>query len=299
LHQCGELARWSNASQPRADLSGSNTAADSSVVPHLFPVAALGSQCEALHAGAPEWTEMSTMVRPECQHFLDEIQEKRDDLIALQQELQTAPTNFKPGIKKRIAECQAQIDALEKSFSECEGVQPLPAPIAAVFPSTVFIGTSNAAFPTLGPASATATMTFSQADYNSVLFTFPATLVGTFTVTFLGFGVFTNAVTASLSPSSAGGSFERSTGHVDIAQANFYIDNSQWFIADSTLQFTPLTTRSVPSPLSGTLIGAPLNRTTNPGRLVLVGSSTLTGGYYSGTVVDILIDGVLSQFPPP
>jgi len=241
------------------------------------------------------------MVRPECQHFLEEMESIRAEIIDLEKDRQAAPPGMKGNITLAIGKKKAELDRLQNAFNECEGVPQLPDPIAAVFPCTVSISTNNTAFPALGPASATATMTFSQEDYKQVLFTFPATPISSFTVTFLGIGVYTNVITASLSPSNAGGSFERSTGHVDIPQANFYMDNSQWFIPDSTLQFAPLTTRSVPSslPFVGSLTGAPLSRTNSLGRLVLVGSSALSGGYYGGTIVDIIMDGILSQFPPP
>lgn len=239
------------------------------------------------------------MVRPECQSILDDISDLRSEVVQFQQDLNAADTYKQmQDAAKEIKKLNAQIAQRQSDFDKCEGNPPLPGPIGALFPSRVSVATNNSTFRTLGAPSAAAGMFFSQADYSSVAFSFPSTDMGTFP---FGFIPVSNTLSAKLSLSPASGSFERSTGHVDIPSATFLVHHSFPLIVDSTVVFTPLTTRTVPSSLSlvGSLTGLPLDRSASPGRVVLVGSSTLVGGNFGGTVVDMIIDGILSQFPPP
>jgi len=241
------------------------------------------------------------MVRPECQQILNTIADLESDRVQLQIDLHYAPTyQDRQKIAAEIKVFTERINGLRREFDECEGITPLPDPIGALFPSRVFVATNNSTFPALGPATAAATMFFSQADYGSVAFTFPDTAIGTFPWRIFGQTVVSNVLSAQLI-SGGSGSFERSTGHVDIPTATFLVHHSFGLIISSTVVFTPLTTRTVPSSLSlpGSLSGLPLSKGASPGRVVLVGSSTLMGGNFGGTVVDIIIDGTLSQFPPP
>lgn len=241
------------------------------------------------------------MVRPECQEILNTIADLESDRVQFQLDLHQARTyEDRQRISAEIKQITSRIGDLSREFDECEGRTPLPNPIGALFPSRVFVATNNSSFPGLGPAAAAAGMFFSQANYASVVFTFPDSAIGTFPFTIFGKTVVSNVLSAQL-VSGGSGSFERSTGHVDIPSATFLVHHSIGLIASSTVVFTPLTTRTVPSSLSilGSLSGLPLTGGANPGRVVLVGSSTLMGGNFGGTVVDLIIDGKLSQFPPP
>jgi hypothetical protein len=240
------------------------------------------------------------MVRPECQRILDTISDKKADLVQFQLDLQAAPTyEMQTDAASEIKKLNAEIRRLERDFNECEGLPNLPDPIGALFPCRVFAGTSNSTFSFLSSGSIAAGMFFSQAAHASVQFFFPDSPVGTFACMVGSASIPANVVSARLN-APASGSFERSTGHIDLPMVSFTVDHSSPFLVDSTVVFVPLTTRTVPSALSpvGTLTGFPLNRGATPGRVVLVGSSTLAGGNFAGTVVDITIYGTLSQFPP-
>lgn len=236
------------------------------------------------------------MVRPECQSIADEIYLKQADRLELYKDRAMARTYLERSkIAAKIKVLNAEIDGLESDLRSCEGLPPIPPPLTAAYTNTLFAMTNNPSFPVLGPSTAASTLTFSQANYTNVELTVPTTPIGAFTATFAGFPVATNTLSAVLQPPS-GGTYERSTGHVNLPSATFVISHSSPFLAGSSATFAPLTTRSVSSALSGSLTGVPVSGTA-PTRMILVGSATLVGGNYGGTIVDLIIDGFVSQVP--
>lgn len=236
------------------------------------------------------------MVRPECQPIADELYLKQADRLELYKDRAMARTYLERSqIAAKIRVLNGQIDGLESDLRSCEGLPPIPSPLASAFSSTLFAMTDNTSFPVLGPSTAASTLTFSQANYTNVELTVPTTPMGTFTATLAGIPLATNTLSAVLQPPS-GGTYEMSTGHVTLPSATFVISHSSPFLAGSSATFAPLTTRSVSSALSGSLTGVPVSATA-PARLILVGSTTLVGGSYAGIIVDLIIDGFLAQVP--
>jgi len=239
------------------------------------------------------------MTRPECAHFLVEIEQEEQVLQGLQELLgEASGTLGKQKIAGEIKKKQRHIEDLEDEFASCQGLPPLPDPLTSPFPSSVSINSDNPTFAAFAPApAANATLTFSQRGYSSVQLAFPEIVVGTLEERIL-FLVVSNTIRSRL-VSGGYGPFELSTGHIDMT-AVFSVSNSVATFGDSELHLVPLTTRSVATSLSpvGSLFGSPLSRNTNPGALVLVGSSLLTGGYYRGTRIDVTISGLLAQLPP-
>jgi hypothetical protein len=242
------------------------------------------------------------MVKPECQDIADELQDTRVALAIAQQDFLEAERNSqeKQRLKKEVVRLLDRVRELEGSLRDCEGLPPYPQPVRALFTCTAIVRTSSAVLPTSTTSNIPAAMTFSDVFYRLVEFTFPDTVVGGVAAG-VGPATVTNSISAR-TVSTVVGVFEQSSGHIDIPSASFDVRQSLAFTENGTVTFTPLTTRTVSSPSapSGTLMGMPLDRSVTPGRVVLVGSSVLVGAVcFRGTAVDLILDGVLSGFPPP
>jgi hypothetical protein len=240
------------------------------------------------------------MVRPECQDIDNQLQDVKAALVVAQQDFLSAERNSeaKQNAKKEVVRLLDRLRELERNLRECEGLPPFPQPVRALFTCMVFAATSTSIFVPTGASNVQAGMIFSDIDFRLVEFTFPDTPVGT-SVAGVPPLTLTNVISAKTA-STATGSFERSTGHIDL-NARFEVHQSLDFADNGTVDFMPLTTRTVPSPMApgGVLVGMPLARSGTPGRVVLVGSSVFAGGvFFNGTTVDLIIDGVLSAFPP-
>jgi hypothetical protein len=244
------------------------------------------------------------MVNPACQDIANQLQDTRTELAIAQQDFLDEPPNSetKQKARKEVVRLFGLMQDLERSLRDCEGLPPFPQPIRALFTSTVRVATSTPVFttPAGGTSNVQTTMTFSDVDYRLVEFTFPSTPIGS-SVGGIGPATVTNVISASTVPTVVTGTFERSTGHIDMTSASFDIRQSLAFTENGTVDFKPLTTRTVPSPMApgGILTGMPLDRSVTPGRVILVGSSVLGGAlFFKGTLIDLIIDGVLSAFPP-
>lgn len=236
------------------------------------------------------------MVRPECQDIANQLQDARVELAVAQQDFLEAPRNseVKQEARKAVLKLNNLVQDLERSLRDCEGLPPFPQPIRALFTSTVRVATNTSIFTPTNPSNVPVSMTFSDVDYRLVEFSFPDTVVGTSAVG----GI--NSISAR-TVSTVGGAFERSTGHINMAIALFEVRQSLDIVENGTVNFMPLTTRTVSSPMApgGILMGMPLDRSVTPGRVILVGSSVLSGAlFFRGTSIDLIIDGVLSAFPP-
>lgn len=236
------------------------------------------------------------MVKPECQHFLDEIFARRIEIDELQEELAIAPTNQKARIAQRIKELVAEVDRLEVAFDECEDVPPPPTPIEATMASTITVATDDSRFLSLGPVFAALTFRFSQRDYALVAMGFPPTVLGTIPITILGLPILSNTVTARV-VSGFAGPYTRADDSLSIP-TDFVLDHSAPTLGYSTVRMT-LTTGTVSTSLPpGTLSGSPISRAANSlGRVTLVGASVLSDSF-AGTAVTAIVRGTLTQFPP-
>jgi hypothetical protein len=241
------------------------------------------------------------MVKPECQDINGQLQDARNELATAQQDWVSEPVNsaYRQKLRKEVVRLGNLVGELERSLRDCEGLPQFPQPIHALFTSTVFVGTNTSIFTSSGASNVQASMGYSDVDYRLVEFTFPDTVVGA-SVGGIPPVTITNFISAKTG-STATGAFDRSTGHIDLPIARFEVHQSLDFADNGTVDFIPLTTRTVPSPIApgGILTGRPLDRSLTPGRVILVGSSVLQGGiFFKGTAVDLIIDGVLSAFPP-
>jgi hypothetical protein len=240
------------------------------------------------------------MVRPECQGIADQLQDARRDLTIAQEDFLAAERNsqVKQQARAEVIRLYNLVQELERSLRDCEGLPPFPQPVRALFTSTVVVNTSNPVIVATRTQNVQASMTFSSIDYRLVEFTFPDTPVAT-TTGGIGPVTGTNTIFAK-TPSTVVGAFERSTGHIDMQTARFDVRNDVDFLENGTADFMPLTTRTVPSPNSGSLMGTALGAGGTPGGVVLVGSSVFRGGVgssFNGTSIDLTINGVLSDFP--
>ena len=241
------------------------------------------------------------MVKPECQEIANNLQDARNELAIAQQDFLEAERNseYKQKLKKEVNRLLDLVRELERSLRDCEGLPQFPQPIRTLFASAVVVITNSPVIPSSVTSNVPASIGFSDIDYRLVEFTFPNTVVGT-VVGGIPPVTATNSISAN-TISTAVGAFERPTGHIDIPSARFDVHQSLAFTENGTVDFNPLTTRTVPSPRApgGVLTGMPLDRSSTPGRVILVGSSVLGGALcFRGTSVDLIIDGVLSAFPP-
>jgi hypothetical protein len=240
------------------------------------------------------------MTRPECQDIANDLQDARNELAIAQHDWLEEPRNSanKARLRREVVRLQNLAHDLERSLRDCEGLPQFPQPIRALFTCRVFVITSASIFTPTNPSNIQASMIFSDIDYRRVEFSFPDTPVGTSTGGIPPLTV-TNTISARTVPAVAYGAFERTTGHIDMASAGFEVRQSLDFADNGSVNFMPLTTRTVPSPIAGILTGMPLDRSATPGRVILVGSSVLSGAvFFGGTSIDLIIDGVLSAFPP-
>ena len=125
---------------------------------------------------------------------------------------------------------------------------------------------------------------------------FPSTVLGTFSVTFLGLPVLSNTVIARVA-SGGQGSYVRGNDSLSIP-TDFALDHTAPLLGTSTFSMT-LTTGTVSTSLPpGSLTGMPISRSpASRGRVALVGASVLNGAF-SGTVITAIIRGTLTSFPP-
>jgi hypothetical protein len=243
----------------------------------------------------------TVVVKPECQGIEDELQVARDRLTAAQQDfLEAAPNSAeKAAAKKRAKEALDLVYGLERQQRDCEGLPQYPDPVRALFTCTVSFSTNTSVLPFGVTQNVPASMVLWNIDYRQVEFSFPSTDVAAVVVGAPPLAV-TNVVSAK-TVSTVTGVYERSTGHIDMASARFEVKQSVNVFDNGTAEFNPLTTRTAMSPTApgGMLMGRPLDRSGVPGRVVLVGSTVLSsGGCFNGVSVDMIIDGVLSAFPP-
>jgi hypothetical protein len=233
------------------------------------------------------------MVKPECQGIADQLQDATSDLAVAQQDFLSEPVNseVKQRARAEVVRLYNLVQDLERSLRDCEGLPQFPQPVRALFTSTAIVATNIPVFSPTRPSNIQASMTFSSIDYQLVEFSFPDTPVGTSVGGVTGVLTFTN-VTSAKTASTVTGAFERSTGHIVMPNARFDVRQSLDAADNGTVNFMPLTTRTVSSPSSpmGTLTGRALDRSVTPGRVVLVGSSVFTGStFFSGRTVDLII----------
>jgi hypothetical protein len=162
--------------------------------------------------------------------------------------------------------------------------------------SAITMATSDSRFPSLGPVSSTLTFVFSQQGFTQVAMGFPPTVLGTFSVTFLGLPVLSNTVIVRVA-SGGQGSYVRGGDSLSIP-ADFVLDHTAPFLGTSTFSMT-LTTGTVSTPLPpGSLSGMSISRSpASLGRVALVCASVLSGAF-AGTAVTAIVNGTLTNFPP-
>lgn len=241
------------------------------------------------------------MVKPECQGIEADLQDARNELADAQQDFLAAAPNSpaKAAAKKKAKELLDLVRDLERQLRDCEGLPPFPPAVRALFTCSVSFSTNTPVLPSSVTANVPASMVFWNIDHKQVEFNFPETPVAAVMAGAPPLTV-TNVISAKTAK-TVYGAYERSTGHIDLANALFEVTQSINFPDNGTVEFNPLTTRIAMSPTApgGMLMGAPLDRSTVPGRVILVGSSVLSsGGCFKGVSVDLIIDGVLSAFPP-
>lgn len=241
------------------------------------------------------------MVKPECQDIDGGLQDAKNELAIVQQDFLAAPINSpeKAKLKKEANRLLDLVRKLERELRDCEGLPQFPHPVRALFTCTVSFSTSAPVLPSSSTANVPASMVFWDIDYRQVEFNFPFTPVAA-VMGGVGPLTATNVISAK-TVKMVSGTYERSSGHIDMASAPFEVTQSILFTENGTADFQPLTTRTAMSPTApgGMLMGMPLDRSTIPGRVILVGSTVLSSvGCFNGVSVDLIIDGVLSSFPP-
>lgn len=241
------------------------------------------------------------MVKPECQDIDSNLQDAKNELAIAQQDFVAAPLGSyaRAEAKKEAKRLLDLVRKLERDLRDCEGLPQFPDPVRALFTCTVSFSTTAPVLPASSTANVPASMVFRGIDYAHMEFSFPLTPVAT-VMGGVGPITATNVISAK-TVSTVTGTYERSTGHIDMASAPFDVTQSILFTENGTADFKPLTTRTAMSPSApgGMLMGMPLDRSTVPGRVILVGSTVLSSsGCFNGVSVDLIIDGVLSSFPP-
>jgi hypothetical protein len=246
---------------------------------------------------------------PDCQGIADEIAELKAERSTLQADLHGLPHEPRPSpsqkaaIVQQIKALSSQITKKEAELRHCLGLpEPLPSVTCPMSGATSTMVTSSSAFSGTTVLAISPTFVFLSPDHRSVDMAAASTTLGpisipgtpcTDTVTIViqatrgtfdvATGELTLGITATISHSLAGG----------------FLNWCSTQKPDPSLVMSPLTTGSLPSGISGTISGAPLNRTT--GEITLVAAGTLAGGdaRLAGTGVDLRITGTLSCLPLP
>lgn len=247
----------------------------------------------------------------DCQSIADEVAElkqERSDLQADLQGLNREPGEPRPSssqkaaIAAEIKRVTETIEDKERELRECLGApQPLPA-VTCPIVGTVVVATSSSAFPGPFPLSAVPTLTFLSPNHTAVELAPISTSLPSFAVP-----ATPCTDTVSIHIPGATGSFDPATGDLSM-QISAIVSHSltggplnacaAFTPGQSTTQ-SPLTTGTIPSALSGSISGAPLNRTTSV--ITLVASGVLVGGasQLAGTTLDLRISGSLACAPLP
>jgi hypothetical protein len=248
---------------------------------------------------------------PDCQAIADELadlKKERSDLQADLQGLNRDPGEPKPSpsqkaaIAARIGRVNGKIDDKERELRECLGVPaPLPAVTCPII-GTTSVATSSTTFPGPFTLPAVPTLTFLSPDHTAVQLAAIATSLAPFAVTGTPC---TDTITIAI-PSAAGG-FNTATGDISMSISATISHSLMGGIFNvcagstpgpSTTQ-SPLTTGTLTSAVSGSISGAPLNRTSST--ITLVASGVLAGGasQLAGTGLDLRITGTLACAPLP
>ena len=245
----------------------------------------------------------------DCQEIADEIATLKQERSDLQADLHGVPGEPKPSpsqkafISAQIKELTAQIDLKEEELRTCLGLPPaLPAVACPLTGGTTTITTSNSAFPGPFLLPISPTFTFLAPDHTRVDM---AQLMAAIGPVAIPSSPCSDTLTVTIP--AAGGSFTPTTGDLSIAITAVISHSLAGGFLNFCAALTPgpstataiLTTAAVPSPIAGSISGAPLNRTT--GQITLVASGTLVGGApaLAGTAIDLRISGVLGCLPLP
>jgi hypothetical protein len=245
----------------------------------------------------------------DCQAIVDELAGLKKERADLQEDLHGHPGEPKPSpsqkaaIAAQIKEVTQKIEQKEQELRDCLGVPaPLPAVTCPMADSTATLITSNASFPGPFLLSVVPTLTFLSPDHAVVTL---APITNTFGPIPISGTPCMDMLTVTIP--AAGGTFNPTTGDLSISVSatlshslsGGILNACSLYPAGPSVVASPLTTGTLPSPVSGTVSGAPLSRTT--GALSLVASGTFTGGLsqVAGTGVDLRITGTLGCAPLP
>jgi hypothetical protein len=247
----------------------------------------------------------------DCQPIADEVAElkqERSDLQADLQGLNRQPGEPRPSPSQKAAiaadikRVTETINTKERELRECLGTpEPLPA-ITCPIVGTAVVATSSSSFPGPTPLPAVATLTFLSPTHTAVALAPISTSLPSFPVASTPC-----TDTVSIQIPGATGSFDPATGDLSMQISAIVSHSLTGGFLNACAAFTPgpsttqseLTTGTVPSALSGSLSGAPLNRTTSA--ITLVASGVLVGGasQLAGTTLDLRISGSLACAPLP
>jgi hypothetical protein len=247
----------------------------------------------------------------DCQSIADEVadlKQERSDLQADLQGLNLQPGEPRPSpsqkaaIAANIKRVTATIDTKERELRECLGVpQPLPA-VTCPIVGTAVVATSSSAFAGPFALAAVPTLTFLSPTHTAVELAPISTTLPSFAVPSTPC-----TDTVSIQIPGAMGSFDPATGDLSMlisaivshALTGGFLNACAAFTPGPSTTQSPLTTGTVPSALSGSISGAPLNRTTSG--ITLVASGVLVGGasQLAGTTLDLRISGTLACAPLP
>jgi hypothetical protein len=247
----------------------------------------------------------------DCQNIADDVanlKQERSDLQADLQGLNREPGEPKPSpsqkaaIAAEIKRVTARIDEKERELRECLGApQPLPAVTCPII-GVVVVATSSSTFPGPIAVPAVPTLTFLSPTHTGVGLAPISTSLPPFAVPMTPC-----TDTVSIQIPGATGIFDPATGDLSMQISAVVSHSLMGGPLNACAAFTPgpsttqgpLTTGSVPSALSGSISGAPLNRTTST--ITLVASGVLTGGasQLAGTTLDLRISGTLACAPLP
>jgi hypothetical protein len=247
----------------------------------------------------------------DCQSIADEVaglKQERSDLQADLQGLNRQPGEPRPSpsqkaaIAAEIKRVTAKIDEKERELRECLGApQPLPA-VTCPIVGTAVVATSSSAFPGPFILPVVPVLTFLSPNHTAVELAPISTSLPPFAVPSTPC-----TDTVSIRIPGATGNFDPATGDLSMqisaivshSLTGGFLNACAAFTPGPSTTQSPLTTGTIPSALSGSLSGAPVNRTTSG--ITLVASGVLTGGasQLAGTTLDLRISGSLTCAPLP
>jgi hypothetical protein len=247
----------------------------------------------------------------DCQSIADDVADLKQERSDLQRDLQgldREPGEPKPSpsekaaIAAEIRRVTARIDEKDRELRECLGApQPLPA-VTCPIVGTAVVATSSSTFPGPFALSTVPTLTFLSPAHTAAELAPISTSLPSFAVPSSPC-----TDTVSIQIPGATGTFDPATGDLSMQISAVVSHSLMGGFLNACAAFTPgpsatqspLTTGTIPSALSGSISGAPLNRTTST--ITLVASGVLTGGasQLAGTTLDLRISGSLACAPLP